>query len=247
MYKLINKYFSIIIVTYNCGKSFAKTIESILNQTFRNFEIIVIDGGSETYTLNCIEKYKDDITFFLSEQDKGIYDAMNKGIKFSNGEYLFFLNTGDSFNTSNILLEIYQNTIEDLHTKRKIDLIYGNIVLANSTRIIRGTDKLSKYFFFKSTICHQSIFYNSNLFVQNKLYDLEYKVISDRVNLFLLYINKYNFKKINVIICLWDPIGFSISNKKIMDREVIIFQHKYYNIFERLFMNIFTKFKSFFK
>ena len=86
---------SIITVVYNGVLKLEATILSVINQDFNNFEYIIIDGGSTDGTLEIIKKYQDKITLWVSEPDNGIYDAMNKGIKYSKGEYICFINSGD--------------------------------------------------------------------------------------------------------------------------------------------------------
>ncbi len=241
------KYFSIIIVTLNCGNSFNETVQSILSQNFNDYEIIVVDGGSDTLTLNIIEKYFKYFSYFVSEPDNGIYDAMNKGIQVSNGEYIYFLNSGDSFNSNLILFEIFNNTNRSIKNNSKIDLVYGDIILSDQAGVIKFPRKLSRRFFFNNTICHQSVFYNRSLFTNDIKYDTNYKVIADRVNLYLLYNKNLKYKKLDLVVCLWQPVGFSAANKAIMKIEESIFQKKYYNIFERSIYKILIKFKRILK
>jgi Glycosyltransferases involved in cell wall biogenesis len=89
--------FSIITVTYNAEKVIEKTIQSIVGQTYKNYEYIIIDGASKDSTLAIIDKYRDNVNKLISEPDKGLYDAMNKGIAAASGDYLCFLNAGDIF------------------------------------------------------------------------------------------------------------------------------------------------------
>ena len=86
--------FSIITVTYNAAKVLEDTIQSIVTQTYKNLEYIIVDGGSTDETLDIIHKYQEHITTVISEPDQGLYDAMNKGIKLATGDYLCFLNAG---------------------------------------------------------------------------------------------------------------------------------------------------------
>ena len=99
---------SIITINYNNLAGLQKTFESVFNQTFQDFEYIVIDGGSTDGSKELIEQYHDKIDYWVSEPDSGIYNAMNKGIVRANGEYLQFLNSGDSLLGENILKNVFK-------------------------------------------------------------------------------------------------------------------------------------------
>lgn len=98
--------FSIITVTYNAAKVLEDTIQSIVTQTYKNLEYIIVDGGSTDETLDIIHKYQEHITTVISEPDQGLYDAMNKGIKLATGDYLCFLNAGDGLHEDDTLLQM---------------------------------------------------------------------------------------------------------------------------------------------
>ena len=115
------KKLSIVIVTYNASFDVERTLKSVFDQTFADFEVIIIDGGSKDDTLDIIKKFEIRIDYCVSEKDRGIYDAMNKGIEASKGEYVQFLNAGDYFVNENVLDEIF-NDCSDQPT-----LIYGDI------------------------------------------------------------------------------------------------------------------------
>src|SRR6478735_1115877 len=110
---------SIITINYNNLQGLQKTIESVVSQSFKDFEYIIIDGGSTDGSKVLIEKYSESITYWVSEKDNGIYPAMNKGIQVANGEYLLFLNSGDWF---------YENTTLSMAIPmlRPFDIVYGN-------------------------------------------------------------------------------------------------------------------------
>ena len=93
---------SVITVCYNAENNLERTILSVLNQTYSNIEYIIIDGGSTDGTIDLIKKYADKITYWQSETDKGIYDAMNKGIQKATGEWINFMNAGDLFSSTTI-------------------------------------------------------------------------------------------------------------------------------------------------
>ena len=111
---------SIITVNLNNRDGLLRTIESVISQTFKDFEWIVIDGGSTDGSKELIEQYADHFAYWVSEPDTGIYNAMNKGIKMAKGEYMQFLNSGDFLRSSTILYDVFS-------IMPKADIIYGNI------------------------------------------------------------------------------------------------------------------------
>lgn len=120
-----NPLISVVTVSYNAVTTIEKTILSVINQNYSNIEYIVIDGGSIDGTVDIIKKYADKITYWVSEPDKGIYDAMNKGIIVATGEWINFMNTGDTFYNENVFSEIFElNSYTE-------DVISGCAQLAN--------------------------------------------------------------------------------------------------------------------
>ncbi len=122
---------SIVTVTYNCGCSFTKTAHSIINQTYKNYEFLVIDGGSNEETLKEIANFEKYIDYFVSEPDDGIYDAMNKAIRVATGDWIIFMNAGDVFYDKNTIRQCFEGDLEGYaavygswYSKRKKGLIY---------------------------------------------------------------------------------------------------------------------------
>lgn len=159
---------SVVTVVYNASKTFEKTIKSVINQTYNNVEYIVIDGGSTDGTLDIIEKYEDKIDYWISEEDKGIYDAMNKGIKIANGDWIYFLGADD------ILFNVLDDISKELDIEK--NAVYGDVYMPKKHKLYDG--KFTKFKLMFNNICHQAIFYNKNVF-QNKQFDLKYKLLSD--------------------------------------------------------------------
>lgn len=170
---------SIITVNFNNLRGLYYTIESVINQTFIDYEYIIIDGGSTDGSVDVIKKYEDKITYWVSEPDRGIYNAMNKGILHTNGEYLMFLNSGDWLVDENILLKVFAS-------KSNADILYGDIFEVNQT----GSQKLRQSLpselitlaSFNSnkgaTIQHPASFIRRSLF-ENNLYDESYSIVAD--------------------------------------------------------------------
>ena len=168
---------SIITVVLNGKEPLKNTIESIKHQTFKDYEFIVIDGGSEDGTLEVIKENTDVISKWLSEKDKGIYDAMNKGIKLATGKYLWFLNAGDMIFSETTLAELF-STVEDF------DVIYGDTELVNEEGKSFGLRQLKRppeNLTWKSMIngmvvTHQSLIVKRAV---APLYNTKYKYVAD--------------------------------------------------------------------
>lgn len=167
---------SIITINLNNASGLRKTIESVVSQTFSNFEYIIIDGGSTDVSVEVIKEYSDKITDWVSETDKGIYNAMNKGIEKANGEYCLFLNSGDWL-IENVLEEVFKFHFSE-------DIFYGNSVFVfpdRTEQINKGCGKSELTFndFFNDTIRHQAAFIKRDLFSRFGLYDESYTIVSD--------------------------------------------------------------------
>lgn len=183
---------SIITVVYNGEKYLEETIKSVIDQTYDNIEYIIIDGGSSDGTLEIIKKYEDRIDYWVSEQDNGIYDAMNKGIKAFSGDYINFLNAGDSFVSNEVLTKVFDK-------KQKYDLVYGAIALQSSenkflTNVYpKKFTKFNLIFWGTGTLCHQAMFVHKDILVN---YSLDYR-LKDELN---WYFDLYkNIKSIRVV------------------------------------------------
>lgn len=231
---------SIITVSYNAVDTIESTILSVINQQFNDYEYIIIDGGSSDGTLEIIKKYQDKVTCFISEPDKGIYDAMNKGILVANGNWINFMNSGDLFNDYKVLNNIFLKNIDS-----QTSIIYGNTLAKNSKKIITPPKSINKNFFYGNTICHQSIFFNKNIFEINGLHNLSYKIIADRILLLEAALIKANFMFVDVVISIWDEEGFSKDNVSLYLKESNILRRAYFNYLERAFLRLKLKIASY--
>jgi glycosyltransferase involved in cell wall biosynthesis len=156
MKKIKNPFFSVITVVKNDESNIQKTIKSIINQNYKNFEYIVIDGKSEDKTIKKINKYKNKISYILCEKDKGVYFAMNKGIRLAHGKVLLFVNSGDLL-TKNAL-----NIIYNLYVKNnEIDFIFGTVKrhYTTSTIIKTGYNKFRLNYNFDFATSHSTGFF----------------------------------------------------------------------------------------
>lgn len=172
--------FSIITICYNAEETIERTLESVYQQTFTRFEYIIIDGKSTDRTLTIISNYRDRVSTLVSEKDKGLYDAMNKGIDQAKGEYLCFLNAGDKFHSIDTLQQL-ANRLESL--PKSPDVVYGETAIVNNQgeflrmRRLRTPERLHWKSFKKGMlVCHQAFFAKRNI---TPYYNLTYKYSSD--------------------------------------------------------------------
>lgn len=179
MHNHLTPKFSIITVTYNAEAVLEDTIQSVIAQTYHHVEYIIIDGASKDGTLSIINKYKERIKQIVSEPDRGLYDAMNKGMKLATGDYLCFLNAGDSFHASNTL----QQMVHTLTGTQLPDVLYGETALVNKERHFIRMRRLStpevltwKSFKQGMLVCHQAFFAKTSL---SEPYDLQYRFSAD--------------------------------------------------------------------
>ena len=173
--------FSIITVTFNADKVLEKTIQSVISQTYRNMEHIIVDGGSKDHTLDIVKKYQGHIGPVISEPDKGLYDAMNKGIRMATGDYLCFLNAGDELHDK----ETLQHLVQTLEGKDWPDVIYGETAIVDEEGHFLHMRRLStpeqltwKSFKQGMLVCHQAFLPKRELALKH-LYDLQYRFSAD--------------------------------------------------------------------
>ncbi len=150
---------SVITVCKNEVTGIRRTLESVSSQKFRDFEFIVIDGGSIDGTQDIINEYMGDITYFVSEVDAGIYAAQNKGIKAANGDYLLFINGGDAIHDSSVLEDIFS-------TEPTADILYGNLLIEEqdgSETLGYSPPEITLDFLLRGTLWHPVTFIKKQL------------------------------------------------------------------------------------
>lgn len=204
---------SIITINYNNAAGLEKTIKSVISQTCKRYEFIIIDGGSKDGSKDIIEKYQDQITYWVSEPDNGIYNAMNKGVKVAKGEYCIFMNSGDIFYSNNV--------IDDFFCKADFvsDIIEGDCCFDNSFYSMPST--ITGVYMFSNALCHQSTFIKTML-LQNDPYHENYKIASDWMHMFkTLIIQNGTYQHIDIIVCDYDCSGISATNRNLgfIERE----------------------------
>jgi glycosyltransferase involved in cell wall biosynthesis len=180
---------SIVTIVLNNSEKIESTIKSVLIQSYTNIEYIIIDGGSTDGTLMIIDNYKNKISKILSEPDKGIYDAMNKGIALSTGEWIIFLNSGDRFSEGNVLSGIFNSNAVQT---RSADIIYSDVIIDNGSRKKIRKAKSLRTFWHGLPFSHQSCIVRTK-FVKQVPFSTQYKICSDYDSLYPLYLRKSIF------------------------------------------------------
>lgn len=213
--------YSIITINYNNCEGLRKTIESVISQSYQDYEFIIIDGGSNDGSRELIEQYSDNITYWVSEPDKGIYNAMNKGIHAAKGDYLNFMNSGDIFYSNEVLAQLTSIDSDadiivgkDYHHNQESGKGFSSIL---PTRISMVT-------FYMETLPHQGAFIRRSLFADAP-YDENLKIAAD----WAFYVRKIVFEDcsvclIPIIVSQREPGGISCSQARYQkeEREKII-------------------------
>ena len=205
----MNIKISIITVSYNAVLAIEKTILSVLNQTYKNIEYIIIDGGSTDGTVDIIKKYSTNISYWVSEPDKGIYDAMNKGILKATGEYIQFLNAGDVI-YSNKTIQSIINKIPNINN----DVIYGDIAIEKKIGLYHFVPLKLETFQYRFPIYHPSTWVKSKILKEQK-FDTSFKIAADFNFFRKIYFSKATFYYTPLIFTIFEgEEGISSTNHK---------------------------------
>lgn len=214
---------TVITVTYNAITTIEATILSVINQTYTNIEYIIIDGGSTDGTLDIIKKYENKIAKWISEPDKGIYDAMNKGIGLATGEWINFMNSGDSFYSNTTIEEVFNLA------NSTSDIIYGNtnIILDIGEYIKKGNMITARNYM---PFVHQSSFSRTTL-MKEYGFDTKFKICADRNFFYNIYKTKAIFQYIDNVISNYEAVlGFSSVNTTNLMYEMGVIEGVEHNI-----------------
>lgn len=222
----MNKPFlSIITINYNDLKGLEKTVSSVMEQTLADFEYLIIDGGSNDGSLELIEQHQEQLSYWVSERDSGVYNAMNKGIAAAKGTYLLFLNSGDIL-TSKTALEdfIGQPSFSG-------DIIYGDYKFEKGEKVY--PDELTPYYFMRTSLPHQSTFFKRTVFDRMGNYNENYKIAADRAFYIKCFMNgQIRFQHITYALTKFDLSGMSndpgLLKKKAEEDEAVF--KKYFGI-----------------
>jgi glycosyltransferase involved in cell wall biosynthesis len=174
---------SVVTVVLNDENNIENTIKSIIHQSYKQFEYIIIDGGSTDRTIEQINKYIYNVDIFISEKDEGLYDAMNKGATLANGKWTIFMNSGDTFHDDRVLEKIFS---ENGSIIDRYSVIYGlTYFLSNGRKKLRRNRPLHKIWC-GMPASHQSILVRTNLLKMNR-FSMQYKINADYDLIYKLY------------------------------------------------------------
>ena len=183
---------SIITVSLNSANTIEDCIKSVVNQSYKNIEYIIIDGGSTDGTLDIIKKYGNKISFWISEKDYGVFDAMNKGINLATGEIVGIINSDDIYFDDFVI----ENIVEFI-TKKNVDTCYGNLIYVdrkNTNRIIRfwKSGKYNKTKFKRGWMPpHPTFFVKNQIYKKYGSFNLKFPIVAD-YEIMLRFLYKYN-------------------------------------------------------
>lgn len=211
---------SVITINYNNLIGLRNTITSVISQEYNKIQYIIIDGGSTDGSAEFIAGVADKLYYWVSEKDNGIYDAMNKGIKFSQGEYLLFLNSGDCFSDNKVLHRFQENIISNSDT----DIFYGNIYFVNELgnlgkHLWTHPSDITLDFLEYENINHQASLIKSSLFKELGVYPENYKLASDFWFFLQCFLHDKVFTHIPLPLIDYDMTGSSNVSKDIYLKE----------------------------
>ena len=206
--------FTVITINLNNVDGLRRTIKSVVSQTYDDYEYVIIDGGSTDGSVDIIKDYENKISYWVSENDRGIYHAMNKGVKVARGEYLIFINSGDMLYNDTVLSNVNQQIKNE-------DIIIGNVLAPNTRTIISPpplNGKLTMYHLFSGAIPHQGTFVKLAL-QQKHPFDETLRIAADwKFFLQSIVFDNCSVKYINICVALYDTSGLS-SQKPLAMRE----------------------------
>ncbi|SEA92529.1 Glycosyltransferase involved in cell wall bisynthesis [Prevotella sp. tc2-28] len=205
---------SIITINYNNKDGLQKTIDSVICQTWKDYEWIVIDGGSTDGSKELIEQYQQHFAYWCSEPDKGVYNAMNKGIAKAKGEYIQFLNSGDCFHQVNTLEMV------SVYLGQNADVFYGdlNYLSVNDNYIIHYPKKLTMHYFLSHSIGHPASYIKAEL-LKSAGYREDFKIVSDWFRFVEWFREGRVFRHMNVVVADYDTTGISSVNLDLISKE----------------------------
>ena len=220
--------YSIIVVCLNAGQRLYETLNSILQQSYKNFEVVIKDGGSSDGSVERLaDVCQDERVHVYTKKDNGIYDAMNQAVKLAKGAYFLFLNSGDSFYDEEVLDKITHEISAFERKNKKLDVIYGNLYHKALNTVIYAAPEINDFTCYRNVPCHQTCFYQRALFDQRG-YDTKYNVRADYEHfLWCYYERKAVIAYVPVVIAAYEGGGYSETKEnrkrsKNQHREIVV-------------------------
>lgn len=237
--------FSVVTVCKNCKDKLLRTAKSVHEQKFQDFEYIIKDGASNDGTLEVCKENK--AANVISGPDNGIFNAMNIALDFCSGEYVIFLNAGDTFCDNYVLTTFANNLLQNGH----VDFLYGNIVsLKSRRRFISYPNKISRFFLYSDSICHQAWFVKRELYFELGKLDETKPVGGD----YLFYLKslgemKVSYRHVDYFIAEYEGSGMSADSKLLQDSQFIRqdIRNAIFNSLERNFYEVIIKIRGILK
>lgn len=203
---------SIITINYNNCEGLRRTIESVVNQTCRDFEYIIIDGGSTDGSVDVIKCYADNIDHWVSEPDGGIYNAMNKGVAVAKGEYCLFMNSGDCLYNDSVICDVLSQGLD-------ADVVAGSVVCIDGEINESPKNITFDTFYFGGWVNHEASFIKKEIMIRFP-YDENYRIVSDwKFFIEAIVLNNATYKQIDRVVCLYDLTGISTVNTELRTKE----------------------------
>ena len=204
---------SIITINYNNLEGLKKTYDSVVCQTWTDYEWIIIDGGSTDGSREFIEEHQDRFAYWCSEPDKGVYNAMNKGIAKAKGEYLNFMNSGDCFYEKETLEKVFSQ-------EHQADILYGdiNFVGKEHNKVFHYPKDLTLHYFLYRSLGHPSTFIRTFLLKEHG-YREDFRIVSDWAQFLVWFREGKTFEHLDMIVSLFDLYGISSTNSSFLKEE----------------------------
>ena len=221
---------TIITICYNIKDEIERTCKSIIDQTWQDFEWIVVDGGSTDGTVDVLKKYADRIDVLISEKDSGIYNAMNKGIKLAHGTWLNFMNGGDCFAANDVLEKVFKDK------EYNADVLYGDMRIqkkGKEVHINHYPNEVNKTYFKHGRIGHQAAFIKYDLFEKYGMYNEKYKIASDWEKWIIFTENNCVFQHLDFIVCNFDVSGIGSKPSPLREYENTRIISEYFSVASR--------------
>jgi glycosyltransferase involved in cell wall biosynthesis len=211
---------SIVTINLNNKEGLEKTLSSVFGQSFSDFEFIIIDGGSADGSLEIIKHNPENINYWVSEKDNGIYDAMNKGMQQASGNYIMFLNSGDALSNKSVI----ENCIINIDQAPGFDIYYGDMIIVNDRNnphpnYCRYPDEIDLQFLKKDTLNHQASLFKADLFREFGLYPASFRLAADYWLYLSAILRNKKFRHLSFPMVDYDLSGVSAAHNNLYKEE----------------------------